>query len=118
MPARSPHLIDAGRQSSLKAGVPQLVAPCCYDQFDNAAHLRRFGVSRTVARDRYTPAHVATILRGLLDVAHVRRCCAEIAARFDAGTALSSAADALEQYWKERDSSQFDPEVSTHTILQ
>jgi hypothetical protein len=40
---------------ALKAGVPQLVAPCCYDQFDNAAHLRRLGVSRTVARDRYTP---------------------------------------------------------------
>jgi hypothetical protein len=35
-----------------------------------------------------------------------------------ASTALSFAADALEQYWKERDSSQFDPEVSTHTILQ
>jgi rhamnosyltransferase subunit B len=46
---------------ALKAGVRQLVAPCCYDQFDNAAHLRRLGVSRTVARDRYTPAHVATI---------------------------------------------------------
>jgi hypothetical protein len=41
-----------------------------------------------------------------------------IAARFDASTALSSAADALEQYWKDRDSSQFDPEVSTNTILQ
>ena len=30
---------------ALKAGVPQLVAPCCYDQFDNAAHLQRLGVS-------------------------------------------------------------------------
>jgi hypothetical protein len=44
-------------------------------------------------------------LRGLLDAADVRRRCAVIAARFDASTALSSAADALEQYWKERDSS-------------
>jgi hypothetical protein len=61
---------------------------------------------------------VATILRGLLDAADVRRCCAVIAARFGASTALSSAADVLEQYWKERDSSQFDPEVSTDTILQ
>jgi UDP:flavonoid glycosyltransferase YjiC (YdhE family) len=90
---------------ALKAGVPQLVAPCCYDQFDNAAHLRRLGVSRTVARDRYTPAHVATILRGLLDAADLRRRCAAIATRFGASTALSSAADALEQYWKERYSS-------------
>ena len=84
---------------ALKAGVPQLVAPCCYDQFDNAAHLRRLGVSRTVACDRYTPAHVATILRGLVDAADVRRRCAAIAARFGASTALSSAANALEQYW-------------------
>jgi hypothetical protein len=29
----------------------------------------------------------------------------QIAARFGASTALSSVADALEQYWKERDSS-------------
>jgi rhamnosyltransferase subunit B len=90
---------------ALKAGVPQLVAPCCYDQFDNAAHLRRLGVSQTVARDRYNPAHVATILRGLLDTADVRRRCVVIAARFGASTALSSPADALEQYWKERDCS-------------
>ena len=90
---------------ALKAGVPQLVAPCCYDQFDNAAHLRRLGVSRTVACDRYTPAHVATILRGLVDAADVRRRCAAIAARFGASTALSSAANALDQYWKERYSS-------------
>jgi radical SAM superfamily enzyme YgiQ (UPF0313 family) len=76
-----------------------------YDQFDNAAHLRCLGVSRTVARDRYTPAHVATILRGLLDTTEVRRGCAAIATRFGASTALSSAADALEQYWKKRDGS-------------
>jgi rhamnosyltransferase subunit B len=90
---------------ALEAGVPQLVAPCCYDQFDNAAHLRRLGVSQTVARDRYNPAHMATILRGLLDTVDVRRRCVVIAARFGASTALSSPADALEQYWKERDCS-------------
>ncbi len=33
---------------ALAAGIPQLVVPFAHDQFDNAARLRRLGVSRTV----------------------------------------------------------------------
>jgi rhamnosyltransferase subunit B len=87
---------------ALRAGVPQLVVPCCYDQFDNAAHLQRLGVSSTVTRGRYTPTHVAGVLRKLLDEPAVRTRCAEIASRFGSCEAPLPAADALEQYWNER----------------
>jgi rhamnosyltransferase subunit B len=87
---------------ALRAGVPQLVAPCCYDQFDNAAHLQRLGVSLTLSSGNYTPANVATALRRLLDGCYVHARCAAIAARFGTADGLTPAADALEQYWNQR----------------
>jgi hypothetical protein len=86
---------------ALKAGVPQLVAPSCYDQFDNAAHLRRLGVGETVLRERYTPANVAAVLRRLLDSPRVHARCIVTATRFSTGNPVIPAVDALEQYWSE-----------------
>jgi NUDIX domain len=45
-------------------------------------------------------------------------CWPQIAGRQALSAGVDARADALEQYWKERDCSEFDPEVSTDTILQ
>jgi rhamnosyltransferase subunit B len=87
---------------ALRAGVPQLVVPGCYDQFDNAARLRRLGVSRTLSNGNYSPANVAGALRGLLEEREVHMRCAATAARFDDRDTLRPAVDALEQYWRSR----------------
>jgi len=87
---------------ALRAGVPQLVAPCSYDQLDNAARLQRLGVSVTVLRKRYTADHVASALTRLLaDPARSARC-ASCASQFGAGDGLAAAVDAIERAWGRR----------------
>jgi rhamnosyltransferase subunit B len=87
---------------ALKAGIPQLVAPCCFDQFDNAAHLQSLGVGLTIPRVHYKAASAAAGLHRLLNEPLIRERCAALCARFGSRNALAQAADALEQYWYER----------------
>jgi UDP:flavonoid glycosyltransferase YjiC (YdhE family) len=87
---------------ALRAGVPQLIAPCCYDQHDNAAHLEALNVGLTLARGQYTAPRVAAELRRLLSDLTLRRRCREVAAHFVEGESIAKAADAIERYWFER----------------
>lgn len=88
---------------ALKAGVPQIVTPYCYDQHDNAAHLETLGVAVTVPRGQYSATRVAGELKRLLSDRIVHQRCAELAAHFDkSGESIARAADALERYWFER----------------
>ncbi len=50
----------------MAAGVPQLVMPLGYDQYDNAARMRRLGVARTLLPRRFRGMAVAKALRELL----------------------------------------------------
>jgi len=50
----------------LLAGVPTLIVPFAFDQFDNADHARRMGTSRTIYRKRYTATTAARELGELL----------------------------------------------------
>jgi rhamnosyltransferase subunit B len=67
---------------ALRAGVPQLVVPLAYDQFDNAARVRRLGTGASLSLGAVGRGALARTLRGLLasKALHVR--CCEIAARF------------------------------------
>jgi rhamnosyltransferase subunit B len=51
---------------ALRAGVPQLVMPLAFDQADNAARLKRLGVSATLFPKRFTGPNVAAALKGLI----------------------------------------------------
>jgi rhamnosyltransferase subunit B len=85
---------------ALRAGVPQVVSPCSYDQLDNAARLRRLGVSMTMPRTHYTAERVAVMLRELLaDRALLARSAARAAA-FGAANPLHAVADGLEEIWR------------------
>ncbi len=63
---------------AMRAGRPMLIMPCAWDQPDNADRAERLGVSRTIARRRYTPAGVAAELRYLLDDPAYGRRAAEV----------------------------------------
>lgn len=52
---------------ALRAGNPTVIVPFAHDQFDNAARVRRLGVSATVARNRVSAATLAAALRAVLD---------------------------------------------------
>lgn len=51
---------------AMRAGVLQVVMPLAYDQADNAARMRRLGVSRTLFPKRFTGPRVAKLLKAVL----------------------------------------------------
>ena len=66
---------------ALAAGVPQLVMPLGFDQFDNAARLERLGVAATLTPRRFRGPAVAQHLARLLGCPTVARACQAAAAR-------------------------------------
>jgi UDP:flavonoid glycosyltransferase YjiC (YdhE family) len=66
---------------ALAAGIPQLVIPLGFDQFDNAARLERLGVAATLIPRRFRGPAVAHELARLLTSPAVARACQAAAAR-------------------------------------
>jgi UDP:flavonoid glycosyltransferase YjiC (YdhE family) len=81
----------------LAAGVPHVVQPMSYDQFDNSRRLVRLGVAKEVSVQNFCGRDVADALAPLLDSPTVAAKCSELAARCDGPTSLAAACDALEQ---------------------
>jgi UDP:flavonoid glycosyltransferase YjiC (YdhE family) len=65
---------------ALAAGIPQLVMPLGFDQFDNAARLERLGVAATLIPRRFQGRTVADQLARLLGSPEVARACRAVAA--------------------------------------
>jgi UDP:flavonoid glycosyltransferase YjiC (YdhE family) len=84
---------------ALRAGVPQLVVPLGFDQFDNGDRVRALGVGKVL----FTPLAprcwrrrlLLRKLRWLLDSDTVARNCREIASLFDGNAGLDSICGAI-----------------------
>lgn len=85
---------------ALRAGVPQLVVPMAYDQFDNAARVQSLGVGAMIARHRYRAGAVSKLLQKLLRDESVRANCGSVAARFNNHDSLQGICDAVEASMK------------------
>jgi len=81
---------------TLRAGVPMIVVPYSFDQPDNAARLRRAGVSETISRGRYRVDRVASTLRRVLDEPRYRQNARALAAEMEKERGAKGAADAVE----------------------
>jgi UDP:flavonoid glycosyltransferase YjiC (YdhE family) len=81
----------------LAAGVPQLVQPMAYDQFDNSRRLIRLGVANEIPVRNFRGSELAEALAPLLDSPTVASRCRDLAKRCDGPASLASACDALEQ---------------------
>lgn len=80
---------------ALLAGVPQLVRPMGFDQFDNARRVVTLGVARQLLPRHYKPEAVAEALYELSTEPAIRARCAELA-RLSSGTqGITEAADIL-----------------------
>lgn len=66
---------------ALRAGVPQLIRPSAYDQFDNSARAVRLGTAIELLDKDYRPDTVAAALRRLASDERMREHCAAAAAR-------------------------------------
>ena len=85
---------------ALAAGVPQVVMPMGFDQFDNAARVEGLGVGRSLPQRRFRGALLADTLRGLLDDPAVAERCRLAAARLAAEEGLERACDEVEEAWR------------------
>jgi rhamnosyltransferase subunit B len=81
---------------ALRAGRPTLVVPWSHDQPDNAEHLRKLGVSRTIPRSRYTARRAAWELKQLLNGDGYRILAANLGGKLTKSDGLARAADAVE----------------------
>ncbi|MBA5689618.1 nucleotide disphospho-sugar-binding domain-containing protein [Rugamonas apoptosis] len=70
---------------AFRAGVPQLVVPSAFDQFDNAARARQLGVARVILSRRLSARRLHHGLRELLASPDVARACASIAKQATSG---------------------------------
>lgn len=78
---------------ALCAGVPQLIRPTAYDQFDNAARAVRLGTGIEVLEKCYRPDHVASVLHQLIGDTALRARCAEIAEKLQNNQAIQRTCD-------------------------
>jgi UDP:flavonoid glycosyltransferase YjiC (YdhE family) len=81
---------------ALRAGVPQLIRPVAYDQFDNSARAGQLGVARELLPECYSARSVADVLAFLMSDVDVHKRCQETAARFVNGdNAIQVACDTI-----------------------
>lgn len=60
---------------ALSAGIPQLLFPMSFDQFDNAHGLLKLGVAECISRNRFTSENVTSALDRLLNSKEVAERC-------------------------------------------
>ncbi|MFO1252756.1 MAG: glycosyltransferase [Inhella sp.] len=81
---------------ALRAGLPQLVRPQAYDQFDNARRLIDLGVARELLPAHYRADRAASALTALLGDAALRARCQALAPRLQGpGHAMTQACEAI-----------------------
>ena len=67
---------------ALQAGLPQLIQPLAFDQFDNAAHVQRLGVGTTIPRRSFHATHIAQRLQDCLTSTTARANCRTVSSHF------------------------------------
>lgn len=90
---------------ALAAGIPQVIVPQAFDQFDNASRLVRLGVARELARTDLNGTRLAWQLGTLTASPRVAQRCQELADRLRGPDAAETVADHLEKLiGRDRDS--------------
>ncbi|MBL8829427.1 MAG: glycosyltransferase, partial [Planctomycetaceae bacterium] len=80
---------------AMLAGIPQLMSPLAFDQFDNTARAVRLGVGYELAARKFS-AQLASSLAKLLSDPQVRGCCESVRRRFAQEDALARACREIE----------------------
>lgn len=80
---------------ALRAGVPQIIRPMAYDQFDNASRAARLGVAKEVLPRHYRPAVVARLLMDLAGDADRRAMCRAYSEKLSQSNGIALTCDAI-----------------------
>ncbi|KAA5539841.1 glycosyltransferase [Roseiconus nitratireducens] len=76
---------------SLRAGIPQIIRPMAFDQFDNAVRVERLGCGRTLRRDR----DLGELLQQVLADSQIAVSAREVAGRFAGPSGATRAAQEI-----------------------
>lgn len=79
------------------AGVPQLVVPMAFDQFDHAARVARLGCGAWTYRSRFTAPKAERLIGDLLASREIAETCREVARRSDPGDVIARVCDEIER---------------------
>lgn len=82
---------------ALRAGIPQLIRPVAYDQFDNSARAMELGVGRELLAKQYKTQNVAKVLAILTGDPAIKRRCEEVSKHFGKNDGIAMAADSIEK---------------------
>ena len=110
--ARSALLVHHGgigsMSQALAAGVPQVIMPMGFDQFDNAVRVERLGVGGRLPPKRFRGSTLAGMMHGRLADSDVPGRCRDIAARLANVDGLALACDEIEDAWASRGASRLE----------
>lgn len=84
---------------SLAAGIPQLVLPMAFDQFDNAARVERLGCGRWFPFSRLTATRLETAIKEMLADPRYRSNATPLRSKLDGPAAISAAANLIEAHF-------------------
>jgi len=87
---------------ALKAGVPQLIRPLAYDQFDNAYRIATRNLGDYVLARHYKAENLYKKLRGMLDDTAVAANCRNVARSIDSEKTLEKLVSAIEEIGRSR----------------
>jgi rhamnosyltransferase subunit B len=80
----------------IKAGIPHLVVPHGYDQFDSGWRVEQLGLGRSIPQSRYRYHRVARTIAGILQSGASAERRREFAARMDSSQAVRRACELIE----------------------
>jgi rhamnosyltransferase subunit B len=81
---------------ALRAGLPHLVVPHGYDQFDNGWRIERLGLGSSIPESSFRRRRVVRVLGAMLTDAQLSSRCRVCAGRVDGQAAVAKAADLIE----------------------
>jgi len=84
---------------ALRSGVPQLIHPMAYDQYDNAWRLKKLGVSDWIASRDWQVSTVKMKLQTLTASSKVRAHCRSIAGKFKGTNSLIETCELIESIY-------------------
>ncbi|MCA1595807.1 MAG: hypothetical protein LC772_05230 [Chloroflexi bacterium] len=81
---------------AIAAGMPQVMIPLAFDQFDNAARAARLGVGRTLPRHRLTAERLTGMIQAVLNSPEMANACAQLRSRVEPEAPLRRAVELIE----------------------
>jgi rhamnosyltransferase subunit B len=81
---------------ALRAGIPQVIQPLAFDQFDNSARVKKLGVGTTIPKRWFVASRIAQHIQGLLSSSDVKMQCQRVMNHFQVKDPLEESCHLIE----------------------